>query len=71
MDAKELARLFRETYNNAPARDKTLHVTLFGIQYAVELDRYVSRDICQLAGVGNWGPQLNLAKKLARSVVLK
>ena len=68
MSALELANLFHEAYMRAPQRDKSLHVTLFGIRYAAELEQFVSQDICELADVGKWGPQLNLAKKLARYV---
>lgn len=71
MEAIELAKWLRETYEKAPARDKTLHVTLFGVREADELDRYVSKDICDIAEIGNWGPQLNLAKEPAKHVLMK
>jgi len=71
MTAQQLAVLFRNAYEQAPDRDKSLHVTLFGIRYAKELERFVSQDICELAEVGKWGPQLNLAKKLAQHITLK
>ena len=71
MDSTEFAKLLREAYDHAPERDKSLHMTLFGIRHAQQLDRFVAKDICALADVGNWGPQLNLAKKLAQHVTLK
>jgi len=71
MTAQKLAELFRDAYNQAPPGDKSLHVTLFGIRYAAELDSFVSSEICDLARVGNWGPQLNLAKIISRYVEIK
>jgi len=71
MNAQELAAALRIAYETAPQQDKSLHVTLFGIQYAEQLDQFIAQDICSIAGVGKWGPQLNLAKKLSRYVVLK
>lgn len=71
MTSQELAAHLKAAYEQAPVRDKSLHMVLFGIEYAEQLDRYVSKEICELAGIGKWGPQLNLAKKLAKHVTPK
>lgn len=71
MTEDSLAEILRETYDVAPERDKALHVMLFAIQYANELESHAAARICEIADIPKWGPQINLGKKLAAHVQMK
>ena len=71
MKASELARILRERYDRAPDRDKAAHVVLFGIEFSEQLEGQSIAEITALSGIGKWGPQVALGRKLGHHVQLK
>ena len=70
MQAKKLGELLREAYDQAPTRDKSLAVCLFGIRYAADIGSSTN-DVIEHAGIGNYGPEVRKGIKLSRYVRLK
>lgn len=71
MTTTELARILKERYDRAPERDKAVHVVLFAIEFAIELESHSAADVAADSGIGRWGPQLSLGRKLAQYVSIK
>lgn len=73
MDEIQLARILEETARTAEERGygtMTSSICLFGIRYAEEIrgcDATAHR-LCDLAGVGNYGPTINLGVRLSQFV---
>lgn len=71
MDATALADSLRQTRENAPHRDMTLHMHLWAIQHAEELGEYPGKvdEVARLLGV-KCAPAINDGRKLAGYVCL-
>ncbi|MBF9035310.1 hypothetical protein HKCCE2091_13780 [Rhodobacterales bacterium HKCCE2091] len=67
----ELAAILAERYDSAPERDKAAHVVLFGIEFAEMLDGHSVAEVVSQSGIGKWGPQVSLGRKLARHVEVR
>ena len=72
MTTEEAARILKEMCDNAHNRDKVLVVHLFGIVYGKKLKEndLRTRDVMNVAGIGNLGPTLNAGIKLSENVIL-
>lgn len=70
MRIERLGELLRQAYNQAPARDKSLAVCLFGIRYADEIGSSTSA-VLQAADIGKYGPEVRKGIKLSHYVTLK
>ncbi len=70
MQTERLASLLKEAYAQAPERDKSLAVCMFGIRYAEEIGK-ATNEIVEAANIGKYGPEVRKGIKLARFVTLK
>ncbi len=70
MQVEKLGDLLRRAYDEAPERDKSLAVCLFGIRYAAEIGSSTN-DIVERAGIGKYGPEVRKGIKLSHHVRLK
>lgn len=72
MTLEELAASLRSAHRDAPARNKTLHVQLWALRHADELNEYTGKvgKVVALADVGNWEAAINDMRKLAEYVTL-
>ncbi len=68
MTKDQLAKHLSQAYLSAPNRDKALHVMFFAIQHAEKLKGHFANYVCDLANIPQWGPQINLGRKLANQV---
>ena len=72
MTPEELAKILRRTYEDAQDRGTylTTATCLFGIRYIDELDGCDTppASLCELAGILDHGPTINLGKRLSRHV---
>ena len=72
MTPEELIKILRRTYEDA--RDDGASVTtatcLFGIRFVTALNRCETTPerLCELAGIPDHGPMINLGKRLSRHV---
>ena len=71
MTKSDLAAILRDRYEKALQQDKAAHVVMFGIEFASELETHSVAEITELSGIGKWGPQVSLGRKLASFVALK
>lgn len=65
MQTRKLGELLRKAYDQAPERDKSLAVCLFGIRYASDIGRSTN-DVVMHAGIGKYGPEVRKGIKLSR-----
>ena len=73
MNETELVERLRSMYRNAPNREKSTAIHLFGIRYVTDLaSLHVSIErVAQLSGVGNsYGTEIRKGMKLAKYVEL-
>ncbi|MBR9766181.1 MAG: hypothetical protein GYB53_22385 [Rhodobacteraceae bacterium] len=68
MTVTQLASILKERYESAPDRDKAPHVVLFGIEFSESLASVSVAEVVSLSGIGKWGPQVSLGRKLAAHV---
>lgn len=76
MDETELAQILRRMYRNAPDREKTTAIHLFGIRYATELGvaRGRAHRVVELSRLGDgssYGTEVRKGMRLAQYVELK
>lgn len=70
MQTSKLGMLLREAYEQAPDRDKSLAVCLFGIRHAEEIGTSTN-EVLSHADIGNYGPEVRKGIKLSRYVEIK
>ena len=70
MQIERLARILKQSYDQAPAQNKSLAVCLFGIRYADEIGKSTN-SIVTIAGIGKYDPEVRKGIKLATYVTLK
>lgn len=70
MRTRQLGELLRKAYDEAPERDKSLAVCLFGIRYAAEIGSSTN-DVVERADISKYGPEVRKGIKLSNYVRLK
>lgn len=70
MQIRKLGEALRRAYDEAPERDKSLAVCIFGIRYASEIGTSTN-EVVEHAGIGKYGPEVRKGIKLSRYVDLK
>ena len=74
MTENELGNKLKELYNDVEnTRDKTVRLTLFGIEFAEEINnnKLNINEILKIAGIPNYNATINNGIKLSRYVKLK
>ncbi|AZN97256.1 hypothetical protein EJ066_08115 [Mesorhizobium sp. M9A.F.Ca.ET.002.03.1.2] len=72
MKIEDAAKILAQMYSTAPDKEKAVHVHLFGIRYADELDGMPLQEIAVRAGISkNYGTEIRKGINLARYVALK
>lgn len=74
MTLNELGNILKSMYDNAPRREQSVMIHLFGIQYANEIreNDYTPKDILKSAGMPeSYQAEINKGIKLSKYVVAK
>lgn len=72
MNATELGRLLRESYENAEKGEKVTMIHLFGINHSSEIRECGVAEVIREAGIfSTYGTELGKGMKLAKYVTLR
>lgn len=72
MTIEEAAKILSQMYSTAPEKEKAVHVHLFGIKYADQLDGMPLGEIAERAKIStNYGTEIRKGINLSRYVSLR